>query len=258
MTGLLTSVAVMSSALAATLSVDTVDAAPGETGVAVPITLTAQATDEISAVVFTLDYDAALTLAGEVAAGPAATDAGKDVSQNIPGADQVRVVIASLNQNVIASGVVAIASFDVDGLAPGGLRPINLTDVSFSDPFGEPLFVESQDGGVRLPGGEGEGEGMGEPHCADQDADLSIDLSELLRVVQLFNSDGLHCDGATEDGYAPGPGGTDCGPHDSDYAPVDWNINISELLRLIQIYNSDGYHPCPGQGTEDGFCLGPS
>ncbi|HNT88574.1 MAG TPA: hypothetical protein PKL84_11985, partial [Candidatus Hydrogenedentes bacterium] len=59
----------------------------------------------------------------------------------------------------------------------------------------------------------------------------------------------------------PGPGANQsCAPHASDYSPSgpDWQIGLTELLRLIQFYNSGGYHPCPGEGTEDGYCPGPA
>jgi hypothetical protein len=79
-------------------------------------------------------------------------------------------------------------------------------------------------------------------HSADTAADWSISLSELLRVVQFYNSDGYHVDSNTEDGYTPGPDSkADAPPHASDYAPQDWKVNLSELLRLIQILNSRGY-----------------
>ena len=99
-------------------------------------------------------------------------------------------------------------------------------------------------------------------HTADQDHSSGIELTELLRVIQFFNSAGLHCGDrpdVTEDGYVPGPGvNTSCCPHDSDYAPSgpDWTINLTELLRVIQFFNSGGYHYCPDEGTEDGFCPG--
>ena len=85
-----------------------------------------------------------------------------------------------------------------------------------------------------------------------------IDLSELLRVIQFFNSDEYSCGEATEDGYAPGSGSHDCAPHTSDYNPQDWSVDLSELLRLIQFFNSDGYHYCPDEipPTEDGYCPG--
>jgi len=79
-------------------------------------------------------------------------------------------------------------------------------------------------------------------------------------VIQFYNSGGFHCEEGTEDGYAPGPGDQTCAPHSSDYAPSgpDWRIVLTELLRIIQFYNSGGYHPCPDEGTEDGFCPGPA
>ena len=99
-------------------------------------------------------------------------------------------------------------------------------------------------------------------HTADQNENKRIELSELLRVIQFFNSGGLHCadnPGETEDGYVPGPGANQtCTPHSSDYAPRDWDVGLVELLRLIQFYNMNGYHYCPADGTEDGFCPGPA
>jgi hypothetical protein len=92
-------------------------------------------------------------------------------------------------------------------------------------------------------------------HTADTNDNASISLNELIRVVQFFNADGIHCETGTEDGYALGPGAETCTPHNVDYAPQDWIINLSEILRIIQIYNIGTYFECPG--TEDGICLGP-
>lgn len=89
---------------------------------------------------------------------------------------------------------------------------------------------------------------------ADRNHNYAINLSELLRMIQFFNSDGFHCDASTEDGYAPGDGDRTCPANSSDYNPEDWHINLSELLRIIQFYNSGGYHVC--SDGEDGFCPG--
>ncbi|HEX72438.1 MAG TPA: hypothetical protein ENN65_03885 [Candidatus Hydrogenedentes bacterium] len=106
-------------------------------------------------------------------------------------------------------------------------------------------------------------EGDHEHHSADQNNDNLISLSELLRVIQFFNSGGYHCadpPGSTEDSYVPGqnPAQQSCTPHASDYNPQNWLISLSELLRLIQFYNSGGYHYCPDAEppTEDGYCPG--
>jgi hypothetical protein len=110
---------------------------------------------------------------------------------------------------------------------------------------------------------EGQTEGEGQVvvvHSADQNGDGVIDLTELLRVIQFFNIRGFHCvtpPEISEDGFLPEAGGDQtCAPHASDYAPQDWQISLTELLRLIQFFNIRGYHPCPGSGTEDGFCPG--
>ncbi len=95
---------------------------------------------------------------------------------------------------------------------------------------------------------------VADSHTSDQDGNNVISLTELLRVIQFYNSLRLHCEVGTEDGYAPGNGDESCAPHASDYSPVDWVISLSELLRLIQFYNSGGYAKC--DGSEDGFCPG--
>lgn len=93
-------------------------------------------------------------------------------------------------------------------------------------------------------------------HTADQNADRSIDLPELLRVIQFYNALGYHCDSVGEDGYAPGQDGDHmCTPHDGDYNAQDWKIGLSELLRMIQFYNSGGYYRAAD--SEDGFAPDP-
>ncbi len=98
-------------------------------------------------------------------------------------------------------------------------------------------------------------------HTSDQDGDNQISLSELLRVIQFFNSGGFSCDLTltSEDGYLPGAGDETCDVYDADYNPQDWQITLSELLRIIQFFNSGGYYACPGEDppTEDGYCPGP-
>ncbi len=89
---------------------------------------------------------------------------------------------------------------------------------------------------------------------ADYNGDWRIDLSEMLRLIQFYNSPGYYCRINTEDGYAPGIGTEhDCVPTSADYAPQDWRINLSELLRYIQFYNVGGYERNEDTAdTEDG------
>jgi len=101
-------------------------------------------------------------------------------------------------------------------------------------------------------------------HSADQRRNGIISLSDLLRVIQLYNVDGFHCASTpdkSEDGFILGadPSAQDCTPHSSDYNPQDWNIGLSELMRAVSFYNIGAYHACPDRATptEDGFCPGP-
>ena len=106
---------------------------------------------------------------------------------------------------------------------------------------------------------QGEGEGEIAFQSADRDFDSVLAIDELLRIIQFYNSSGLHCDATSEDGYAPSRfGDQTCAPYSTDYAPQDWIISLDELLRAIQLYNSLAYHYCPGEATEDGFCPGPA
>ncbi len=91
-------------------------------------------------------------------------------------------------------------------------------------------------------------------HSADYDGDHQISVSELLRVIQLFNSGGYGCQAGSDDGYAPGNGDHACLPHTGDYNPQDWRLELTETLRIVQFYNLGGYHVC-AKG-EDGYCPG--
>jgi len=98
-----------------------------------------------------------------------------------------------------------------------------------------------------------------QPHSGDIDGDNALSLAELLRVVQLYNAEGLHCETGTEDGFGPGSGGdTTCGAHASDYAPQDWSLSLGELLRAVQLYNQGNFHACTNGTEGDGWCLGAS
>jgi hypothetical protein len=86
---------------------------------------------------------------------------------------------------------------------------------------------------------------------------LQISMNEMLRVIQLHNSEAYHCDNTSEDGYAPGESDTlhACPFHSADYAHdglmPDWTIDKNELNRFIELYNADFY--VPDLNSEDGF-----
>ncbi|MGC8737725.1 MAG: PASTA domain-containing protein [Candidatus Hydrogenedens sp.] len=93
-------------------------------------------------------------------------------------------------------------------------------------------------------------------HSADINQNHRIELTELLRIIQFFNSSGFHCENGTEDGYAPGYDESfdfSCEQHTADYLPHDWHISLEEILRMVQFFNADGYQMCPFI-SEDSYC----
>lgn len=107
-------------------------------------------------------------------------------------------------------------------------------------------------------------------HSADSNEDFAIDLPELLRVIELYNTrDGstrtgrYEPDAATTDGFAPKPdqpaGRMALYPtyHSADF---DRNgaVSLTELLRLIELYNTREDSSRTGRyrvdaSTDDGF-----
>ena len=100
--------------------------------------------------------------------------------------------------------------------------------------------------------------GAGGPvHRADLNADGQLALSEILRVIQIYQASGYHCaptPGDTEDGFIIGDDDTlqNCVAHSADYVLQDWTISLTELLRVVQLFNVGTISECAE--AEDGFC----
>jgi hypothetical protein len=103
----------------------------------------------------------------------------------------------------------------------------------------------------------------GEYHSADTNMENVVSMPELLRVIQLFNTNmGKYiCDGTSEDGYASGDDAAmrTCMQHSAD-SDDNWELSLSELLRVIQFWSLGGYHRATpadeGFPTADGFAPG--
>ncbi|WP_221031767.1 YDG domain-containing protein [Actomonas aquatica] len=104
-------------------------------------------------------------------------------------------------------------------------------------------------------------------HFADTDRDYTIGLSELLRMIELYNyregyrrTGAYQSDDTTTDRYAPGDGERLL-PHTAD-SNGDGQLSLIELTRVIELYNTreggtrTGAYHYRGT-TEDGFAPGP-
>ncbi len=100
-------------------------------------------------------------------------------------------------------------------------------------------------------------------HNGDIDGDFTLDVSELLRLIQLYNAGAYSCvdpAGSTEDGFTPGAAKGDvpaCQRHAADYiGGGDFEIDLSELLRVIQLFNFGTYSYCETpSAADDNYCI---
>jgi len=163
------------------------------------------------------------------------------------------------------SGFTSGETVNVNDFTPFQFNDLDFGPGGPADPSGGftsadmpvPNSDENADTFLRLVGAETGRELLFAAHDADVDANAAIDLSELLRVVQLYSFGEYHCDPSSEDGFAPGPGGQDCLEHTLDFIESDWRITLSELLRGIELFNAGSYRLCfEGGPAGDGFCAG--
>jgi hypothetical protein len=129
-------------------------------------------------------------------------------------------------------------------------------------------LFDSDDNGELTPGELHRYAGPVRIHNMDYNGDKQFTLTELLRVVQFYNSPGgygcVEIPGSNEDGFEPlaakGAEAPTCKRHASDYENNgNFEISLTELLRAIQFFNFSGGNygyasECGGLVTEDGFC----
>lgn len=139
-----------------------------------------------------------------------------------------------------------------------GYEDITFSGVTVSETNPTTINVQLRPEGW-TPEGEGGAEGEGDVpavHSADMNGDNILSLSEILRLIQLYQTTDIGCDAGSEDGYSSeSTDTTSCPHHSSDYNPADWEIALPEVLRAVQFYNMGGYTACPGGDTEDGYCV---
>ncbi|MBI1320062.1 MAG: DNRLRE domain-containing protein [Candidatus Hydrogenedens sp.] len=178
---------------------------------------------------------------GEGGSGPPAEQAALDALANFSAIDQNQDGALS-----IAEALSYFASQYGGGIGPGSIAQQLYTALNGNGGGG--LTV----GELRRVGGADSA-----IHAADTNGNGTLSLSEVLRVVQLYNAPGFACaanGGATEDGYTLSGADESCVPHTSDYLAPAFELTLSEMLRSIQFYNAGGLLHCPGNGAEDGFC----
>jgi uncharacterized protein (TIGR03437 family) len=87
-----------------------------------------------------------------VSLGTAASNAGKNIWTSNPQPTQVRVLIAGLNQNPIADGVIASLLVPLPAGAYPGLYPLAISNAVITTSNGMAIYVSTSDGGAIVPG----------------------------------------------------------------------------------------------------------
>ncbi len=223
--------------------------APREVPALVAVTYVAPDEQPPATLVLRFAYQSTKLEVLEIRPTPLVTDNQKSLDYELKN-DTIAIAVFGGTEPV-PSGTIAYLKVQAKPSAQiGNVLSILNSTTHGADALAKYVVVQVSNGSVRVIETPGN-------HKADTDTDWTISMQELLRVIQLYNAGGYHCDVAGEDGYDTGSGTQDCNPHDADYAPADWKISFSELLRMIQLYNAPFqlYHVDPD--SEDGFAPGP-
>jgi len=125
---------------AATLALQDKDIAVGiPTAVNLPLTLVNDPGDTVAAAQVDIVFDPDVMVLTGVTAGPAANAAAKDVAVAELEPGRVRVVVAGMNMNTMADGVLANVSFILGCGTPGGDYALPLEELMLCNAYGLPV-----------------------------------------------------------------------------------------------------------------------
>jgi hypothetical protein len=132
----------------AELSIASATAQPGST-VSVVVSF---ASEGARVAGFQFDLVADSTLSFGAAAGPAATNAGKDVYRVNIASGRTRLLVAGLNQSTLGDGVAVTLTAFVSGSVPAGTYVLHLANLVASDPEGVAVPLTGADGSITVGG----------------------------------------------------------------------------------------------------------
>jgi hypothetical protein len=135
-----------SRAQAATVALGEASAVSGQTGVALPLSLTVSAGELVSALVFDVHFDATVAQWQSVVPEPAVSALGKQVETHVVAPGHIRLVVYGLNRQVLADGVIAQCLLGVRSSAAPGSSLVSLRDGLGTNPDGQDLPLTVFDG----------------------------------------------------------------------------------------------------------------
>lgn len=138
---------------AATVSLGDATATAAQAGVALPLTLSVNTAEQITAVSLDVQFDPVLAQWNNAALESSVVALGKQVTTYTLSAGHVRLIIYGLDRQLLSSGPLGQCLLNVASTAPQGSILISLSTGSASDPNGIELPVVTYDGRlwVELP-----------------------------------------------------------------------------------------------------------
>lgn len=122
--------------------------------VTIPINLTGDVGEGVAAMDFQMRYDPQVLEPVEAGVGPAASQAGKQVSQNSSDPGSYTLVIMGLNQGVMQQGEVASVVMRRVGDAAGGTSNIRIVETTFASLAAEEIPSRGDSQNLRLDGSD--------------------------------------------------------------------------------------------------------
>lgn len=137
--------------MAVTLTVQGADSGYGGT-VTLPIMLANNAGHQVAGMQFDVVFDAELIQLDGVTSGPSAVGAEKNVSYSVMEQGRLRVIVAGLNQNILAEGEVAGLVYSIFPKRPTAddSTHVAIEDLIIADPNGDAVPAEGLGAEVML------------------------------------------------------------------------------------------------------------
>jgi hypothetical protein len=143
---------------AAELSVANGRAEADSLPVSIPIELSAEMGEEITAIQFDLSYDDSLIAIDRIDIGESAQTADKTLNSAIVSSGVDRIVIQGINNNILADGIVADIRIDlVDGV-PEDVITLSLDQLVASDAQGDAVPLTAVSGTLTITDGQSNGD----------------------------------------------------------------------------------------------------
>ena len=166
------------------------------TNVQVPVYLESTGGAQPAGLQVDVAFDASVLTFVQSSTGSAATAAGKSATSNTLPSGNLRILVAGLNQNVIANGVVALLEFQVSAAAPIATTALVASNVVSSNPQAQTIDSSGGTGLVIIDGGIAVSSEIFFPQIADGGGFTTSFVlvnpgdTPATGLLELFNQDG--------------------------------------------------------------------